>query len=53
MNRGGLKGNQHVDWGILLHTVTILVRRNGKHISHLKQILKRDEEWRLSKKWNS
>ena len=23
--------------------------RNGKHISHLQKILKRDKEWRLSK----
>ena len=42
---------QHVDdWGILLVTicytllVIILVRRNGKHISHMQKILKRDEE---------
>ena len=33
--------------------VTILVIHNRKHIFHLQQILKRDEEWRLSKKWNS
>ena len=33
--------------------VNILVRRNGEHITHLQKILKRDEEWRLSKKWNS
>ena len=44
---------QHVVWGILLHTiVTILVIRNGKHIYHLQKLLKRDDEWWLSKKWN-
>ena len=45
---------QHVGWGVLLHTISMIsynfMIRNGKHISHLQKILKRDEEWRISKK---